>query len=281
MTANDVVRVAVLDMNKGTKNLGIPSILNILDETSSLPGFPTLAYEVFDVRSKDEVPGLDFDVYISSGGPGSPFAGRGKAWERVYFRWLDNLWSHNETAEVPKHALFICHSFEMLCDFFEVAEVTRRKSASFGIYPVYKEGAGAADPLFEHLENPFWGADFRRWQVVQPSEARMAELNASILALEKVRPHVPLERAIMGIRIGRSLVGVQFHPEAAPEGMRRHFKRRDKKQSVIEEHGVEKYEKMLDLLIEPSPLEATRRLVIPNFLSQAVSTHFPVDTEAH
>jgi hypothetical protein len=52
--------------------------------------------------------------------------------------------------------------------------------------------------------------------------------------------------------------------------MRRHFRSRERRDNVIQEHGTEKYEKMLLLLNKPSPLEATRRLVIPNFLNQAV-----------
>ena len=264
------VRVAVLDMNKGTKNLGIPSILGILDEASTERHMPRLDYRVFDVRVKGEIPDLGFDIFISSGGPGSPFAGRGKRWEANYFRWLDDLWSFNQSAEQPKHGLFICHSFEMMCHFFRFSEVSRRKSPSFGIYPVHMEDSGRTDPLFENLENPFWGADFRRWQVINPDAVRMAELDARILAREKIRPHVPLERALMAVRVGTGLVGVQFHPEAAPDGMRRHFKSRERQESVIQEHGAEKYEKMLLLLNEPSPLEATRRLVIPNFLNRAV-----------
>lgn len=271
MPGAQTVRVAVLDMNRGTKNLGIPSIIDILDEVSAIPHLPEFQYEVFDVRVKDEVPDLSFDVYISSGGPGSPFAGKGKRWEARYFNWVDRLWSYNTSSDEPKHALFICHSFEMMCDFFGLAAITQRHSPSFGIFPVHLDDAGLTDPLFENLETPFWGADFRKWQAIEPDEKRMNELDAKILAREKVRPHVPLERALMAIRVGRGIVGVQFHPEAAPDGMLRHFRKRDRKRTFIEEHGSEKFDNMLALLRQPSPLEATRRLVIPNFLADAVS----------
>ncbi|MGA7303416.1 MAG: hypothetical protein WBW88_01020 [Rhodothermales bacterium] len=275
MLRTNTLRVAVLDMNRGTKNLGIPSILRILEEASIERHMPRLECKVFDVRVKGEVPDLGFDIYISSGGPGSPFAGKGKAWETSYYKWLDRLWSYNENTLDPKHGLFICHSFEMMCHFFGIAEVTRRKSPCFGIFPVHIDDAGMTDPIFENLENPFWGADFRRWQVVNPVADRVEELHVSFLAREKLRPHVPLERAMMAVRVGPALVGVQFHPEAAPDGMRRHFKQREKRVSIVEEHGVEKYEKMIGLLREPSPLEATRRLIIPNFLNQAVGFDLP------
>jgi GMP synthase-like glutamine amidotransferase len=276
MHLQESVRVAVLDMNKGTKNLGIPSILAILDEASTERHLPRFDVDVFDVRVKEEVPDLDYDLFISSGGPGSPFDGRNKRWEAGYLKWLDTLWRHNETAERPKHALFICHSFEMMCHFFGLAEVGRRRSPSFGIYPVHLEDAGLGDPLFENLENPFWGADFRGWQVIQPDAVRLDELRGAVLAKEKIRPHVDLERAVMAARVGDALVGVQFHPEAAPDGMRRHFNRREKRMRVIAEHGRERYEKMLAILDPPSPLEATRRLVIPNFLREAVHLELPL-----
>ena len=57
------VRLAILDMNNNHDNMGIASIKRIADR------FAIIEYEVFDVRHKKEVPGLDFDIYISSGGP--------------------------------------------------------------------------------------------------------------------------------------------------------------------------------------------------------------------
>ena len=63
------VRMAILDMNNNVENMGIASIQRIADR------FAVIDYEVFDVRYKREIPGLDFDIYISSGGPGDPLDG--------------------------------------------------------------------------------------------------------------------------------------------------------------------------------------------------------------
>ena len=38
-------------------------------------------------------------------------------------------------------------------------------------------------------------------------------MGATITCLEKIRPEVPLERAIMGIQFNEYMAGVQFHPE--------------------------------------------------------------------
>ena len=65
--------------------------------------------------------------------------------------------------------------------------------------------------------------DSREWQLVQPNRKVFKKLGAKILSLEKIRTHVELERAIMAIRFSPEMVGTQFHPEADPEGMKKHF----------------------------------------------------------
>ena len=70
------VRMAILDMNNNVENMGIASIQRIADR------FAVIDYEVFDVRYKREIPGLDFDIYISSGGPGDPLDGDG-VWDKA------------------------------------------------------------------------------------------------------------------------------------------------------------------------------------------------------
>ncbi len=236
-----------------------------------------VAFDVFETRLQAELPGLDYDVYFSSGGPGSPFDGDGQTWERRYFAWLDALWNHNarHAGAEAKHVLFICHSYQMMCRFFEVARVVPRRSESFGIFPVYKTDAGFADPLLARLPDPFYAADFRRWQVVEPDARRMADLGAEVLALEKPRRHVPLERATMALRITPEIVGVQFHPEADPPGMTRHFAQPRRRKLVVRRHGVEKYERIMRRLEDPDYLKRTHDAVVPTFLRRAVEALRP------
>lgn len=52
MRINYPVRMAILDMNNNSENMGIASIKRIADR------FAIIDYEVFDVRHKKEVPGL-------------------------------------------------------------------------------------------------------------------------------------------------------------------------------------------------------------------------------
>lgn len=265
------LRAAILDLYNNTPNEGMRCIREMLDRGADLLDGRAIAYDVFDVRAKGEVPDLSYDLYISTGGPGSPFDGEGQDWEAAYFGWLDAVWQHNlaAPAEERKHVLFICHSFQMMVRFFGVAEVTARHSESFGIFAIHQTPAGLADPLFEGLANPFYAADFRHWQAVQPNQARLQELGASVLALEKERPHVPYERALMAIRLSPEMVGVQFHPEADPVGMHLHFRQPKRRAYIIEHHSEEKYLRILNRLTDPNYIERTHQTLIPNFIRNA------------
>ena len=261
----DRLQVAVLDMYDGEPNQGMRCILDILDAFGEF-----LQFTEYDVRGKAQIPGLEYDIYISSGGPGDPRVGDGN-WDAKYYALLDKIWNWNSSDKLPKkHVFFICHSFQMACNHFNVAQVTERKSMSFGTFPVHKVEAGFGETIFEGLSNPFYVADFRSYQVVEPDRDRMAEMGAQILALEKERPHIPLERAIMGIRFSDEMVGVQFHPEADSGGMLMHFLNDERREHVFEKHGEERYWQLLEDLRDPDKIHATQQTIIPTFLRRAI-----------
>ena len=271
------ITIAVLDLYNGQPNQGIRAIREMLERCNGQRGGPRLVFDVFETRLKDDLPGLDYDVYISSGGPGSPYDGEGLVWEQRYFRWLDTLWTYNQRHEdsVRKHALFICHSFQLMCRFFEIADIVERRSESFGIFPVHMTDAGRADALLQNLPDPFFAADFRHWQAVQPNHTRLKALNAEVLALEKIRDHVPLERATMAVRLSPELSGVQFHPEADPQGMRHYFAQPERMEHIIGRHSESKYWRIMHRLCDTDYLTRTHETVIPNFLHTAVEALRP------
>src|SRR5688572_10867327 len=129
------VRMAILDMNNNVENMGIASIQRIADR------FAVIDYEVFDVRYKHEVPGLDFDIYISSGGPGDPLEGDG-VWDKAYFDLIDQLWAYNQQHVEKKFVFFICHSFQMICHHMGIGTISLRDKESFGILPMDKTEDG-------------------------------------------------------------------------------------------------------------------------------------------
>lgn len=264
------IKAALIDLYNNEENLGISAIQKLLTEFDGKVKGQPIIHQIFETRYKAEVPDTSFDIYISSGGPGSPFEGEGMVWEKKYFNLLEKLWDHNQKSERKKFLFFICHSFQMMARFFNLGEVTKRKSRSFGIFPVHKTDEGMDDPILTDLPNPFFAADFRWWQVTQPNKKVFVELGAKILALEKIRPHVEYERAIMAIRISPEIVGVQFHPEAHPEGMRYHYQKEKIKQKVIEDHGEKKYEDILEKLEDPEKVALTQKTVLPLFIESAV-----------
>jgi homoserine O-succinyltransferase len=263
------LRVAILDLYEGQANEGMRCIRQILKEWAVKEGIQ-LEVKEFEVRLQHFVPDLSYDFYISSGGPGSPLESEGSEWEKVYFNWVNNVEEHNRTSEIKKHVFFICHSFQLICRYYQLANVCKRKSTAFGVFPVHMTDEGLNEPIFKGLNDPLYSVDSRDYQVIEPNEERIAETGAAILAIEKERPHVPYERAVMAMRFNEYFVGTQFHPEADAIGMSMYLQREDKKQTVIENHGEQKWRDMIEQLNDPEKIRATYSHVLPNFLDHAV-----------
>lgn len=267
------VRVAILDLYEGVANEGMRGFRSILDRYKEQHGLE-LSYQIFDVRLKGQVPDTSFDVYISSGGPGSPLDSEGTEWEKKYFRLMDKLEAHNKKEGTQKkHVFFVCHSFQLMCRKYGLGDINQRRSPSFGILPVHLTEAGRNEPVFNGLAEPFYTVDSRSWQVVNPNMERFNELGMGLLALEKERPHVKLPRAVMAIRFNKYFFATQFHPEADASGIKTMLLREDKKDEVIAEHGESKYREMLERLEDPDKIVHTQNTIIPNFLDEAILTY--------
>lgn len=265
------VKVAVIDLNRYTPNQSMRCIKQMLEDVNGLFHGQIIDYYLFDARYKGEVPSMNYDIYLSTGGPGSPYDGEGEAWEDEYFKLMHNIWNYNKgNHESKKYVFFICHSFQLMNRVFELTKVTKRYSTSFGITFVHKTEEGKKEPCFEGLADDFYVADFRDWQCVQPDMKRFAELGAKILTMEKSRPHLNFEQAITAIRLSDEMIGTQFHPEADSKGMLFHFQNPERKKLVIEQYGEEKYNDIIAHLEDPEKINLTYKTVIPNFLRHAV-----------
>ena len=264
------VRIAVLDLYEGFENQGMRCIREIVKQFGQGNELEVEAKE-FDVRQKNELPDTSWDIYISSGGPGSPLETKGLEWDTLYFNWLQEIESWNsDPANLPKkHVFFICHSFQLACRYFKVAEITKRKSTAFGVFPVHLLHAGKTEPVFDEMPDPFFAVDSRDYQVVQPNKKQLKETGAEVLCIEKERPHVPYERAVMGIRFSDYFIGTQFHPEADAVGMKLHLLSEEKKKTVIENYGQAKWESMIERLNDPDKIVWTHDHILPNFLKIA------------
>jgi GMP synthase-like glutamine amidotransferase len=266
------IKAAILDLYAGEPNQGMRCIREILNTYSEVNNLE-LTWDEFDVRLKNEVPDMSYDIFISSGGPGSPLESRYTEWEEAYFKWLNEVerWNNNPQNEQKKNVLFICHSFQLACRHYNVGLVCKRRSTAFGVFPVHMLEGGLEEPVFTGLKDPFYTVDSRDYQVVQPNHKVLDEMGASILCIEKSRPHVPYERAIMGIRFNDYMIGTQFHPEADAVGMSMYLQTEEKKKTVIEEHGAEKWQNMLEHLNDPDKIMWTYSHVLPNFLNFAIN----------
>jgi len=268
---NTYVRVAILDLYEGQANQGMRCIRDILLQWEAANQIELICQE-FDVRVKNEVPDTSFDIYISSGGPGSPLDTVDSEWEKNYFTWLGQIEDWNRQAEdsAKKHVFFICHSFQLACRHYGIGTVCKRRSTAFGVFPIHMLEDGKQEKVFEGLRDPFYSVDSRDYQVIEPNHARLREMGGKILAIEKDRPHVPYERAIMSVRFNDHFLGTQFHPEADATGMHMYLLREDKKQTVIENHGEAKWKSMVEQLQDPEKIMWTYQHVLPNFLNMAI-----------
>jgi homoserine O-succinyltransferase/O-acetyltransferase len=263
-------KVAILDMYEGVPNEGMRCIRDIVRHYADEHQLQ-LQMDEFEVRMEGQMADLSYDLYISTGGPGSPVESEGSEWERKFFGLMGDIETWNATHEPKKHVFLICHSYQIYCRHHHLGEVCLRKSPAFGVFPVHKTDAGHQEPVFAQLGDPFYIVDSRNWQVIGINQEKIAAMGAKVLAIEKERPHVPLERATMAIRFNDYCVGTQFHPEADASGMLKYLKKDQKKQQVIAAHGDEKYHSMLEQLNDPDKILFTHDHLLPAFFQQAAT----------
>jgi homoserine O-succinyltransferase len=265
------VKVAILDLYEGFANQGMRCIRAILHDWAETNDLELHSTE-FDVRLKNELPDTSFDIYISSGGPGDPLISRYEDWDIAWCRWLDKMerWNANPANAQKKYVFFICHSFQLASRYFNVGLVSKRKSTSFGVFPVHMLDEGKDEVVFDGLRDPFYAVDSRDFQVIQPNHPLLTRMGAHILCIEKSRPHVPYERAVMGIRFNPFMIGTQFHPEADAPGMSMYLRTEEKRKTVIENYGEDKLRSMLEHLEDPDKIVWTYSHILPNFLNQSI-----------
>jgi homoserine O-succinyltransferase/O-acetyltransferase len=262
------IKLAILDMYNGIENQGMRCIREIAEDYCC-----DLEYDVFDIRQRVEIPDINkYDIYISSGGPGDPLEGDG-VWDKAYFDLIDAIWLHNQSVKhiwEKKHVFFICHSFQMVCHHFGLGSVTKRAMTSFGTHPAHKTIHGLTDPLYINMPDPHYVVESRDYQLVQPNLEVFEQKGAKILALEKIRNHLDFERAILAVRFSPEFVGTQYHPEADPTGMRKHFEKPENRDKVIGNFGLSKYLTMMRHLDDKDKIILTHSSIIPGFLDSAI-----------
>jgi GMP synthase-like glutamine amidotransferase len=254
------IHIAIIDMYDGSPNIGMRCIHQTITKWGADIQREVIT-TVFDIRGACAIPSGHFDIYISTGGPGSPTDSITTDWDKLYTQWLEQMIAINAPV------LLICHSFQIACRHFELGTITLRKSMQLGILPVHPL---VEDVLFDNLQDPFFALESRLYQIIEPNDEKIKKLNARIIALEKIRPQVPLERAIMAIQFTDKMYGVQFHPEAEPEELELFFNEEPIKKLVIDSFGLEKWNQIMEHVNDKSTIAATYQHFIPNFLNKAI-----------
>lgn len=272
VTKNRPLHIAVLDMNDGYKNQGIRCINEILTETletwSAAHDYKLSAnIEHFRVRDFGEVPTHRFDIYVSSGGPGSPFDGHGKQWEKDYFALLDAVLEHNLARTRKTYFFAICHSLQVLTQHFGFAEVMPAPRPVYGIMPVYPTPEGMNSFILEDMADRFFAFERRNYQVVEPDESVLAKYGARVLAIES--RHGLRGKAIMSLSIGDEFQCTQFHPEADRDSVLNNFLDPEKSGDILQLNGEELFNKMIASLRSEDRVKRTRAIVMPKFLLRA------------
>ncbi|AFH48995.1 Glutamine amidotransferase domain-like protein [Ignavibacterium album JCM 16511] len=265
------IKIATIDLYNNEPNEGMRCIRDIVNETSVANSHLEIQYDVFETRYKGIAPDLNYDIFISSGGPGSPFEGEGTQWEKVYFNLLEKIWNHNQNFDEKKYIFFICHSFQMMARFFKIGEVNKRFLNSFGVKRFSKTDDGDKDLILSGLTNPLYAADIRQWQVVNPDYKHLNELGAKILSWEVPEEENKNNPALGAVRISNEIVGTQFHPEADPASMLYHFRQKERKDYIINRYGERIYNEMIEWLEDEDKIKLTRKTVLPSFLNNAIN----------
>ena len=264
------LRVCIVDMNNGHVNQAMRCLRGqsaAFFERVKLHN-PTLVCEVVEVspRDTDAIVPRDCDLYLSSGGPGSPFDGDGTAWVADYGRFSDGVVESAIRDDADQHALFaICYSFELVVRHFRVAQVARRDERKFGVMPIYTTAEGQRHPLLTAFGDRLFAFEHRNWEAIDLDEARLRALGGALLARES-RDGVSKGRALLALEIAPGIETVQFHPEADRPGVMNWVARPEQAEAFKATYGELTYQAMLRTLDDPRRLARTYALVIPGWL---------------
>jgi GMP synthase-like glutamine amidotransferase len=229
---------------------------------------PQLPCELVEVSPRDTnnpVP-RDCDLYVSSGGPGSPFDGDGQPWADDYGRFADHVVEGATAGGERQKALFaICYSFEMVVRHYTLAQIGPRAERKFGVMPIYTTPEGQRHPLLAAFGDRLFAFEHRNWEAIELDEGRLRALGGKLLARES-RDGVSKGRALLALDVARGIEAVQFHPEADRPGVMNWVARPEQAAAFKAVYGEVTYQAMLRTLDDPRRLARTFALVIPGWL---------------
>lgn len=274
------LRLCLIDMNNGHENQAMRCLRLIATQfhAHARRWNPGLELEIVHVspRDKREAPPVDCDLYLSSGGPGSPYEHDGDRWVTDYSRFLDGIVDETIGRGPSARAVFaVCYSFEMIVRHFKVAEMAPRQSRKFGVMPVYTTAAGREHPLLAPFGERLFAFEHRNWEAIGLDESTLGKLGGKLLARESREGRDDKGQAVLALDCAPGIECVQFHPEADRAGVVAWVARPDQAKAFREAYGDETYERMLKTLDDPSRLARTFALLIPGWLVRKFNLQAP------
>jgi GMP synthase-like glutamine amidotransferase len=266
------LRVCLVDMNNGHVNQAMRCLRGIVASFFERVRRhnPALQCELGEVSPRNTgvtVP-RDYDLYISSGGPGSPYDGDGMPWVADYGEFLDGVADSAIRGGKNQRAVFaICYSFEMVVRHFRLAAVVPRTERKFGVMPIYTTPEGQAHPLLRPFGDRLFAFEHRSWEAVDLDERKLSALGGELLARES-RDGMSKGRAILGLDVTAGIEAVQFHPEADRPGVMNWVSRPEQAAAFKATYGELTYQAMLRTLDDPRRLARTYALVIPGWMTR-------------
>jgi homoserine O-succinyltransferase/O-acetyltransferase len=267
------LKICIIDMNDGQPNQAMRCLRGLTEQfvarvQATNPGLP---FELAHTSPRDlghDTP-RDADLYLSTGGPGSPYDGDGALWMSAYSRFLDDL--SDTAAAFPQRApsLFvICHSFQLAVRHFKLATVVERGTLKFGVMPIYTTEQGQRHPLLAPFGDRLFAFEHRRWQAIDLDELRLRARGGQLLAGESRPALSDKGKAILALDFGPGIEGVQFHPEADRAGVMSWIKRAETAEAFREVYGESTFRAMMRTLDNPARLARTYDLFIPRWMAR-------------
>ena len=265
------LRVGVIDMNAGHTNEAIRCIGVLVDQFFARvrEANPGIALDKVRVSPRDqpEVPPDDCDLYLSSGGPGSPFDGDGQKWVDDYGAFLDRVVDENHEKKGARGVFCVCYSFEMAVRHFRVADVAPRATRKFGVMPIYTTEDGRDHPLLSTFGDRLFAFEHRNWEVIGLDASALKKHGGKLLARES-RDGRSKGEALMAFEFAPGVEGVQFHPEADRPGVISWVARPEQAEAFKLAYGIATYERMLKTLDDPNRLARTFAMLIPGWMTR-------------
>lgn len=274
------LRLCLVDMNNGHPNQAMRCFRVLIDGffakvRVSNPDIDT-SMIVVQPRNKHELPPSDCDLYLSSGGPGSPFEHDGEPWLDSYRAWLDSIVEKNLCdASVAPGLLGVCYTYELLVTHFQVARMVQRESRKFGVMPVYMTQDGFTHPLTSSFRDRLFAFENRSWEAIDLDENKLRSLGGKLLARES-REGTSKGAGLLAFEFAPGIEGTQFHPEAEKPGVIAWLRKREQAEAFIEAYGAITYQRMLRTLDNPERLARTFTTLIPGWLARRFNKMAPL-----